>query len=162
MAAQGNQALRLVIQLVLAVVIAVGAFYLYKTITDPWKAYEAEQMETALTRARMDHLRTALIEYRDTVERYPRGLDTLVTFVQTDSAYVGEDLNEVFPVPGGGMFVPDSLPYSPRSGTPFVYELFRNDSTGVEIYYLQDPDRPEDHIGARRADPARRNAASWE
>jgi hypothetical protein len=162
MAEQGNNALRLGIQLVLAVVIVVGAYILYRTITDPWRTYQAEQLQTQLTRARMDHIRTALIEFRDQAETYPRTLDSLVTFVKTDSAYVGEDLAEVFPVPGGRPFYPDSLPFSPRSGTPFVYEIVRNDSSGVEIYYLQDPDVPEDYIGARDPDPARRNAASWE
>ena len=37
-----------------------------------------------------------------------------------------------------------------------------SDTTGVEIYYLQDPDNEEDYIGSRDPDPARRNAASWE
>ena len=162
MAAQGNNALRIGIQVALALLIAAGAYYLYRTINDPWQAYQTEQLATELTRARMDHLRTALIEYRDQEERYPAALDTLVTFVKTDSVYQGQDLGEIFPVPGGRAFNPDSLPYSPRSGTPFVYEIARNDSTGVEIYYLQDPDVPEDYIGAREPDPARRNAASWE
>ncbi|MDX1419827.1 MAG: hypothetical protein R3181_07670 [Rubricoccaceae bacterium] len=163
MAAQGNAALRIGIQIVLAVVIAVGVYYLYRTITDPWEAYEAEQFQTELTRARMDHIRTALIEHRDQTERYPGSLDSLVAFVKTDSVYQSADLGEVFAMPeGAGAFVPDSLPYSPRTGSPFIYDIVRNDSTGVEIYYLQDPDVPEDYIGAREVDPARRNAASWE
>ncbi|HLT45832.1 MAG TPA: hypothetical protein VK002_01275 [Rubricoccaceae bacterium] len=162
MAAQGNNAMRLGIQIVLAVVIVVGAWYLYRTITEPWEAYQREQRATTMTRARMDHIRTALIEYRDQTERYPRSLDTLVTFVKTDSVFQTEDLSEVFPLPPGASFNPDSLPFSPRTGTPFIYDVVRNDSTGVEIYYLQDPDVPEDYIGAREPDPARRNAASWE
>ena len=142
--AQGSNAVRIGIQLVLAVVIAVGAYLLYRTITDPWAEYEAEQLETQLTRARMDHIRTALIDFRDDTNRYPGSLDTLVTYVKTDSVYAGEDLAEVFPVPGQGAFTPDSLPFSPRSGRPFIYDIVRDDTSGVEIYYLQDPDKPED------------------
>lgn len=154
--------MRIVVQVVLAVVIVVGAWYLYKTINDPWQEYQTTQRATELTRARMDHIRTALIEYRDQEDRYPRSLDTLVTFVKTDSVYQGADLSEVFPVPRGGTFYPDSLPYSPRTGNPFVYDVVRNDSSGVEIYFLQDPDVPGDSIGSHVPDPARRNAASWE
>lgn len=160
--AQGNSAVRIGIQVVLAVVIVVGAYLLYHAITDPWNTYQAEQRETTMTRARMDNIRTALIAYRDDAERYPTSLDSLVTFVKTDSAYIGEDLSEVFVIPEGTSFDPDSLPFSPRSGSPYVYEVVRNDSANVEIYYLQDPDNPEDFIGAREPDPARRNAASWE
>ncbi|NNF59529.1 MAG: hypothetical protein HKN04_14935 [Rhodothermaceae bacterium] len=154
--------MRLAIQLVLAVVIAIGAYALYRTITDPWEEYQENELQTELTRARMDHIRTALIEYRSADRDYPSTLDSLVLFVRTDSAYIGEDLNEVFPMPGGRAFVPDSLPFSPRTGNPFVYQLVRDDTSGVEIYYLQDPDVPEDFIGAETPDPARRNAASWE
>ena len=160
--AQGSNAVRIGIQLVLAAVIAVGAYLLYRTITEPWEAYEAEQFQTQLTRARMDHIRTALIDFRDETNRYPGSLDSLVLFVRTDSVYGEEDLDEVFPVPGAGTFTPDSLPFSPRTGRPFVYDVVRDDSAGVEIYYLQDPDNAEDYIGARDPDPARRNAASWE
>lgn len=161
MAAQGSNPLRLVIQIALAVVIVVGAWFLYQSITEPWAEYQEEQFQTELTRNRMDHIRTALIEYRDHRETYPGTLDSLGLFIRTDSAYVGEDLNEVFPVPRGGTFNVDSLQFSPRTGQPFVYEVI-SDTTGVEIYYLQDPDNEEDFIGARQADPARRNAASWE
>ena len=154
--------MRLAIQLVLAVVIVIGAYLLYETITGPYEEFQERELQTELTRARMDHIRTALIEYRNEDRNYPSTLDSLVLFVKTDSAYIGEDLNEVFPVPDGRAFDPDSLPFSPRSGSPFVYQLVRDDTSGVEIYYLQDPDVSEDFIGAQTPDPARRNAASWE
>jgi hypothetical protein len=160
--AQGTNAVRTGIQIVLALVIVVGAYLLYRTITDPWDEYQAAERQTELTRARMDHIRTALIDFRGETDRYPRTLDSLVTFVETDSVYAGENLDSLFATPGGGRFDPDSLPYSPRSGTRFVYDVVRDDSANVEIYYLQDPDRPEDYIGSREPDPARRNAASWE
>lgn len=153
--------MRLAIQLVLGIVIAIGAYALYRTITDPWNEFQAKEFQTEMTRARMDHIRTALIEYRGARDTYPSTLDSLELFVRTDSAYMGEDLNATFPVPGGGEFMVDSLSQSPRTGQPFEYRVVRNDSTGVEIYYLKDPDS-EDFIGAETPDPARRNAASWE
>ena len=55
----------------------------------------------------------------------------------------------------------DSLPFSPRTGTRFEYELVSNDTSGVTIYYVKDPDS-EDHIGAQEPNPALRNVASWE
>ena len=64
-------------------------------------------------------------------------------------------------MPGGGAFVADSLPFSPRTGTRFEYELVSNDTSGVTIYYVKDPDS-EDHIGAQEPNPALRNVASWE
>ena len=154
--------MRLAIQVVLAIVIVVGAYALYRTITDPWEEYQAQEFQTELTRAQMDHIRTALIAYRDHHTSYPSTLDSLQLFIRTDSVYQGKDLNEVFPNPGGVPFNVDSLGYSPRTGRPFVYQVVGTDSTAVEIYYLQDPDVPEDFIGAQEPDPARRNAASWE
>jgi hypothetical protein len=160
--AQGHRAVRVGLQVALAVAIVAGAYGLYRTITDPWERYQAAQRETARARARMGHVRTALVAFRDEADRYPASLDSLVAFVKTDSAFAGQRPAEVFSLPEGAPFYADSLPYSPRSGRPFVYEVVRDDSADVEVYYLQDPDVPEDYIGSRDPDPARRNAASWE
>ncbi|MDX1438701.1 MAG: hypothetical protein R3284_02255 [Rubricoccaceae bacterium] len=153
--------MRTAIQVILGVVVIALGYFLYRTITDPWNEHQADQRLTELTRARMDNARTALIRYRDTNENYPSTLDSLVLFVKTDSTLATMDLNEVFAVPGGS-FNADSLPFSPRPPhSRFGYELFSDDTTGVTIYYLKDPDS-EDHIGAQTPDPAFRNAASWE
>ena len=37
-----------------------------------------------------------------------------------------------------------------------------SDTTGVEIYWLADPDSEADSIGSRDPNPSLRNAASWE
>lgn len=154
--------MRTAIQIILGVVVLALIYFLYRTITDPWQEHQAEERLTELTRARMDHARAALIRYRDNNDNYPGTLDSLVTFIKTDSALSSMDLNTVFAVPNGGAFNPDSLPYSPRvPHSEFEYELFSNDTTGVTIYYLKDPDT-EDHIGSQTPDPAFRNAASWE
>jgi hypothetical protein len=160
MAVRGTAPLRTGLQLALILVIVLGAYVLYRTIAAPGEAYEAERLQTTRTRARMAHLRTALTAYRNRAAAYPGTLDSLVTFVRADAAYAGQDLAEAFP--GGSLFAPDSLPYSPRTGRRFVYAVARDDATGAEVYYLQDPDRPEDFIGAREPDLARRDVASWE
>ena len=65
------------------------------------------------------------------------------------------DLDSVF----GDGFMPDSLPFSPRTGNPFEYAV--NDTGRVVIYLLKDPDS-DDRIGALTPDITLLNAASWE
>ena len=153
--------MRTAIQVILGVAVIGLTYVLYHTIVDPWNEYEATELQTELTRARMGHVRTALISFRDENGGYPSSLDSLAHFVKSDSALSSRDFSEVFVVPGGGAFVADSLPFSPRTGTRFEYELVSNDTSGVTIYYVKDPDS-EDHIGAQEANPALRNVASWE
>ncbi len=153
--------MRTAIQIILGVVVIGLVYVLYHTIVDPWKDFQAIQHQTEMTRARMDHVRTALSTYRDGHEDYPASLDLLVPFVKTDSTLRSRDLAAVFPVPGGGTFVADSLPFSPRTGARFEYEIVHDDTSGVSIYYLKDPDS-DDVIGSQTVNPALRNVASWE
>ena len=153
--------MRIALQILLGVVVIGLIYVLYHTIVDPWEEHQATEFQTEMTRARMDHIRTALIDFRDDVDHYPSSLDSLVLYIKTDSSYAARDLSTVFVVPGGGAFVADSLPFSPRTGSRFEFELAEDDSAGVSIYYLKDPDT-EDAIGSRTANPALRNVASWE
>jgi len=153
--------MRTAIQILLGVVVLGLVYVLYHTILDPWNEHETKQFQTELTRARMDHVRTALIDFRDAADAYPSSLDSLALYVKTDSSYASTDLSRVFMVPGGGAFVADSLPFSPRTGARFEYELVSDDTLGVTIYYLKDPDS-EDYIGAQNPNPTSRNVASWE
>ena len=59
----------------------------------------------------------------------------------------------------GASFNLDSLFFSPRTGSRFLYTL--NDTGRVKIYYLKDPDT-DDHIGSESPDVTQLNAASWE
>ncbi len=158
-AARGPRSFRTGIQLALALAIVLGAWMLYRVIADPGAAHEQRQRLTLLTRARMDHVRTALAAYHDRADAYPATLDALVVFVKSDSA--GRALDSAFALSGGASR-PDSLPFSPRTGSRFVYEIARDDAAGAEVYYLQDPDNEADFIGARAPDPTRRDDASWE
>ena len=146
--------MRIAIQIVLAIVIVGLAYWLYLSITEPWKIVERQEELTQRTRARMDNIRTALIRFEDDQGRFPASLDSLQMWVQTDStmqaqadSLFGPDLNV------------DSLIYSPRTGNRFEYAI--NDTARVPIYRLDDPDS-DDFIGTLEPDPTRLNAASWE
>lgn len=160
MASNGS---RLAIQVVLALVIVALTYVLYQSIRGPQVEYEALQRANAVGHERMNDVRNALISYRDATNTYPATLDSLVIFAKTDTSFAVPETEE----PRLMEFNADSLRVSARNGEVFNYEVVRGaDSTGafdgVEIYWLQDPAAPGDSIGARTANPALRNAASWE
>ena len=153
--ATGNGS-RIAIQLGLAALVVVLAGYLVYSIVTPYQAFQERERQATLTHERMDDVRNALISYRTAYDGYPATLDSLVQFVQSDTAFVlTEKENRAL------AFNADSLALSPRSGSPFLYEVV-SDTSGVEIYWLGDPDVEEDSIGSRDPNPAYRNAASWE
>lgn len=152
--AERNRSVNLIIQGVLAVVILGLAYFLYLSITEPYKVVEEQQAMTERTRARMSNVRTALINYDRREGRYPHTLDSLHTYVLQDSFMVaGRD--SIF----GPEVNVDSLVYSPRTGRRFEYSV--NDTSNIRIYLLEDPDT-NDRIGSERPDVTRINAASWE
>lgn len=148
----------LAIRIVLGLAILGLIVWLFFVTVVPAQRAEAAQRQTDLTRERMDDVRTALIAYRDSVGRYPGSLDSLTMFARTDSVFnariAGQD-ERLAPL------TVDSLAYSPRTGALLDYQVVR-DTSGLEIYWLADPDAPGDSIGSRDPNPALRNAASWE
>ena len=155
--ASGNGS-RIAIQLGLAALVVVLAVILFRSIVLPYQAHQEMLAEQTLVRERMDDLRGALISYRDAYDGYPSTLDSLGVFVRQDTAFVRDDAaDDTRAAP----FSADEITTSPRSGTPFLYEL-ASDTSGVTIYWLRDPDVEEDSIGSRDPNPAYRNAASWE
>lgn len=151
--ADRDHAMRIGLQVVLAIVIVGLAYWLYLSITEPYKVVEERQRVTEVTRDRMDNVRAALIQFEREYGRFPGALDTLSMYIsdsldanRRDSLF-GEQIN------------PDSLIYSPRTGREFEYAL--NDTSNVDIYLLSDPDT-DDFIGSERPDVTRLNAASWE
>ncbi len=149
-----GQGSRVALQIVLGIVIVILAYYLYVSITEPYKAIERQKRLTELTRERMDDVRTALVLYERKNNRFPLTLDSLVMFVKTDSLFMLR-ADSIF----GGPVNPDSLPYSPRTGKPFEYAV--NDTAKVKIYMLKDPDS-NDQIGSLIPDVTLLNAANWE
>ncbi len=152
--ASSSQGIRVGIQIVLAIVIVGLAYWLYISITEPWKVVERQQELTERTRERMDEIRTALIRFEEREDRFPYTLDTLQTWVQTDSIILAH-ADSLF----GANFNADSLIYSPRTGKEFEYAV--NDTARVMMYELRDPDS-DDAIGTLAPDPTELNAASWE
>ncbi len=152
--ASSSQGIRIGIQIVLAIVIVGLGYWLYVSITEPWKVVERQQELTERTRARMDNVRAALIRYEERQDRFPSTLDSLHMWVQTDSV-IRAHADSLF----GSGFESDSLIFSPRTGKKFEYAV--NDTARVNIYRLKDPDS-NDVIGTLEPDPTELNAASWE
>jgi type II secretory pathway pseudopilin PulG len=158
MATTGASGSDLAIRALLGLLIVGLVVVLFFVTVVPAQRAAAAERETELTRERMSDLRTALIAYRDSLEGYPSTLDSLVLFVRTDSAFnaqIEAEEERLRPINV------DSLVYSPRTGARFNYEVVQ-DTSGVEIYWLGDPDMEADSIGSRDPNPALRNAASWE
>ncbi|MEM1056803.1 MAG: hypothetical protein AAGI52_14870 [Bacteroidota bacterium] len=156
--------MRLAIQVGLVLLIAVLAFFLYRSITEPYQEKLEREREVQMGRERMDDVRTTLIAFRDAYDGYPSTLDSLVTYARTDTTFTEptfeDDENRLT------SFSVDSLGLSARSGAPFNYEVVQQEDstgapTGVQIYWLQDPAAPEDSIGSRDANPSNRNRESW-
>lgn len=154
MASSSGQPIRLAIQIILAIAIIGLAYWLYLSITEPYKVIERGQQLTRITRDRMSDIRSAMIRYNEQNGRYLTTLDSLVEFIRQDSVLrVASD--SVF----GEGFTLDSLIYSPRTGEPF--RLTVNDTSRVKTYLLEDPGS-DDYIGSIEPDITRVNAASWE
>lgn len=146
--------MRIAIQIVLGIVIVALAYWLYVSITEPWAVVERQEELIERTRERMEDVRTALIRYEERQGRFPGTLDSLQTWVETDSI-IQAHADSLF----GPDFDPDSLLYSPRTGSRFDYAV--NDTARVMMYRLRDPDS-DDEIGTLEPDPTQLNAASWE
>lgn len=155
--ATGNGS-RIAIQLGLAALVVVLAVILLRSIVLPYQAHQERLAEQELVRERMGDLRTALISYRDAYSTYPSTLDSLGLFVRQDTLFTRDDSNDEERV---SPFSAAEITTSPASGSPFLYEVV-SDTTGVEIYWVGNPDVEEDSIGSRQVNPAYRNAASWE
>ncbi len=158
MATSGASGSDLAIRALLGLLIVGLVVVLFYVTVVPAQRAAAAERETELTRERMSDVRTALIAYRDSLEGYPSTLDSLVLFVRSDSAFNAQIEAEDERLRPLNV---DSLLFSPRTGARFNYEVVE-DTSGVQIYWLGDPDMEADSIGSRDPNPALRNAASWE
>ncbi len=149
-----SQSIRTGIQVVLAIVIIVLSYVLYESITEPYQRIERQQELTELTRQRMSHIRTGLIQFSQARDSFPDSLDTLVSFLRQDSVIMASQ-DSIF----GTTINLDSLLFSPRTGNQFQYTV--NDTGRVETYLLQDPDS-EDQVGTLSGDVTQTHSATWE
>ena len=158
MASSGASGSELAIRAILGLLIVGLVVVLFFVTVVPAQEAEARAQETALVRERLGDVRTALIAYRDSMNGYPSTLDSLTMFVRTDSAFNAQIEGQEERLRPINV---DSLRYSPRTGNEFRYEVIE-DTTGLQVYWIADPDMEADSIGARVPNPALRNAASWE
>jgi hypothetical protein len=143
-----------VIQVILALAIVVLAYVLYQSITEPYQRVERQKELTEMTRQRMGEVRTALVQFERSHDRFVSTLDSLQMWVMDDSLMMAKS-DSIF----GSRFNPDSLIFSPRTGKKFIYTV--NDTSSVRTYLLEDPDS-DDYIGTLSGDVTQLNAASWE
>ena len=151
-----------ILSVVLGIIIIGLGYYLYHSIVDPYQeVIEREQM-TEKVRYQMSLVRDALVQYEQDMDEFPPtegGLDTLITYLKTDSAMVAQGDSLFAPMESNKSYNPDSLIYSPRPPhKKFEYTL--NDTLRPNIYLLADPDT-EDRIGSLE-NTTELNAASWE
>ncbi|WP_412062157.1 hypothetical protein [Rubrivirga sp. IMCC45206] len=158
MATTGASGSDLAIRALLGLLILALVGVLYFVTVVPAQRAAAAQYDTDVARERMSDVRTALISYRDSLGVYPSSLDSLVLFARNDSVFAAQAGAEEDRLRAPSA---DSLGMATRSGRPFLYEVVE-DTTGVQIYWLADPDMEADSIGSRSPNPALRNAASWE
>lgn len=151
--ASRTKQIRIGLQIVLGIAVIGLSYYLYYSITEPYNRIERKQQLTEQTRARMSHIRTALIDYERDSTSFPDSLDLILVHIRNDSALAAEADS------AWNIAHPDSLLHSPRTGKRFQYTL--SDTGRVETYLLKDPDT-EDEIGTLSGDPTQTNAASWE
>lgn len=162
MASDGSSGGSRILQILLGiVVVALTAFLIYVVVKPGFDQAE-RQRKASMVHERMEDIRTALIAHRDSIGSFPGTLDSLAMWIRSDSAFVGQELSAVFAHEEGRMtpLSLDSLTISPISGEPFVYVV--NDTSDVDVYWLQSPDNPADSIGTHLPDPGLRNAASWD
>jgi len=109
----------------------------------------------------METIRDLLVRFEREKGDFPPtdgGLDTLVSYMKTDSAIVAVR-DSLYTNQQGTPYNPDSLIYSVRPPhNRFEYTL--NDTLRPPIYLLQDPDT-DDRIGDLERTTLL-NAASWE
>lgn len=129
-----------IITIVLAIVIVFLAWFLYRSIVDPYQEVIDERIMVERERHRMELVRDVLVQYRTRRGNFPPtegGLDSLITFLRTDSlmAARGDSLFAFMPP---SSYDPDSLVYSPRPPhTRFEYTL--NDTIRPVLYLLENP-----------------------
>ncbi len=141
---------------VLAVIIVFLAWLLYDSIVSPFEQVERQREVTEQVRHRMTVVRDALVEYQRREDQFPESLEDLVEWLKTNEDMV-ERGDSLFAFRPPHEYDPDSIVYSPRTGSQFEYAL--NDTIRPNIYLLEDPDT-DDAIGSLERTTLL-NATNW-
>lgn len=136
-----------IITIILGILIVFLAWFLYHSIVDPYQAVLEEEAMVERERHRMEVVRDVLVQYRTRKGDFPQtegGLDSLITFLKTDSLMV-ERGDSLFAFMPPATYSPDSIVFSPRPPhNRFEYTL--NDTIRPKLYLLENPGS-EDRIG---------------
>ncbi len=149
-----------ILTIVLAILIVFLAWFLYRSIVDPYQEVIQEREMVERERHRMELVRDVLVQYQSRRGSFPPtegGLDSLVAFLKTDSLMIqrGDSLFRFRPP---SVYNPDSLIYSPRP--PHVrFEYTLNDTIRPTMYLLENPGSG-DRIGDLERTTLR-NAPNW-
>jgi type II secretory pathway pseudopilin PulG len=147
-----------IIGLVLWVVIIGLAYVLFDSIYTPYQKIVEQRQETEQVRDRMEAIRDALIQYQRDNETFPANLDSLVTYLKTDSLMIAR-ADSLFGRPAIVPYDVDRFTYTIReSGSRFEYAL--NDTLRPQIYLLSDPDT-DDKVGSLER-TTMLNASNWD
>jgi hypothetical protein len=132
---------------------------LYDSIVTPYQKVVQKERMNKTVQERMSDLRDVLIQYKSRNDDFPASLDSVTTFLKNDSMMV-QIADSMFTDQMLDTYNPDSAIYSPRPPhNRFHYML--NDTLRPKIYFLQDPDNPDNYIGDSLK-TTMLNAASWE
>lgn len=146
-----------IISIILFIVIIGLSYYLYDSITTPYKKEMARKAVIERVRGRLTSVRDALIYHRVKTDKFPSNLDSLISFLKRDpKASVHGDSLYGYSFKKGE-FSYDKLILSPRNGNRFEYTLV--DTIRPNIYLLKDPDS-DDRIGSLEKTTLL-NAPSW-
>lgn len=129
-----------ILTIVLAILIVFLAWFLYRSIVDPYQEVIEEREMLERERYRMELVRDVLVQYRSRKGDFPPtegGLDSLITFLKTDSLMV-ERGDSMFTFQPPHVYNPDSIVFSPRPPhNRFEYTL--NDTLRPKLYLLENP-----------------------
>lgn len=149
-----------ILTVVLAVLIVILSWFLYKSLVEPYQRVLEEQQMVERERHRMELVRDALVQYKNRRGEFPPtegGLDSLINFLKTDSLMVARG-DSLFQFMEPDTYNPDSIVYSPRP--PHVrFEYTLNDTLRPQIYLLENPNS-EDAIGSLER-TTMLNAPNW-
>ena len=139
-----------------AIIVLLVALLVY-VIYEPYQRMLASEASKKESRARMMNLRTAELYFIGATGYYTGSLDSLLSFVRTDSTMLAVR-DSVFKPLRHGQFSIDSLKFSPRTHQP--YKLSVDNSMAIKKYLLECPDG-YGSIGSL-TDDSRINKGSWE
>ena len=149
-----------IISVVLFLMIVAMGYWLYRSIVGPYELVMEQRRQEAMVQLRMSNIRDALITYKNKKDGYPKEIDSLVAFLTTDSVMLAQGTN-VFKEHALGYYKPDSLLYTPRTGSGKKFHYMLNDTLRPQVYVLIDPDNVKNVIGDS-VKTTLLNAASWE